>query len=48
MKRSSVRPSVRLTNRATAAAACGGFAAGRRADMRYQVTAATAPQHGVQ
>ena len=31
MKRSGVRPSVRLSHHSTAAAACGGFAAERRA-----------------
>ena len=44
MKRSCVRPSVRLSvclpHYATAAAACGGFAAERRAGGRYRSTAA--------
>jgi len=59
MKRPCVRPSVRLSvclsHHSTAAAACGGFAAERRADVRYRLTAAAAgrppaatPQHGAQ
>ena len=40
MKRSSVRPCVCLSHRSTAAAACGGFAAERLADRKYQSTAA--------
>ena len=48
MQRSGVRPSVRCTSyHSTAAAACGGFAAERRAGGRYRSTA-TAPQHGAQ
>jgi len=42
MKRSSVRPFVRLSHHSTTAAACGGFAAERRAGMRYRSTAAAA------
>jgi len=55
MKRPGVRPSVCLSHHSTAVATCGGFAAKRRADMRYRLTetnagrpAATAPQHGAQ
>ena len=44
MKRSSVRPSVRLSRRSTAAAACGRFAAERGAVRRYRSIAA-APRH---
>jgi len=51
--RPSVRLSVRLSHYSTSAAACGGFAAERRADRIYRSTAAgagrlaaTAPQHG--
>jgi len=49
----SVRPSVCLPHRSTAAAAYGGFAALRPAGRRYRSTAAVAgrpaatePQHG--
>ena len=49
----SVRPSVRLYYRSTTAAACGGFAAERRAGRRHRSTvanagrsAATVLQHG--
>jgi len=56
MKRSSVRlsvrPSVRLSRRSTAEAACGGFAADRRQEIsidgRRRCSAATAPQLGAQ
>ena len=48
-------PSVYLSNQSTVAAACGGFAAERRAGGRYRMTAAgarspaaTAPQHDAQ
>ena len=34
IKRSSVRPSVRLSRRSTAAAAAGGFAAGARREQQ--------------
>ena len=44
MKRSNVRPSVRLSHRFTAAAACGGFSAERPAGRRYRSTAAGAQQ----
>ena len=37
MKRSSVRPSVSLSHRSTAAAAAGEFAAERPADRRYSI-----------
>jgi len=37
--RPSVRPSVRLSHRSTAATAAGGFAAVRRAGVRYRSTA---------
>jgi len=40
MKRSCVRPSVRLSHHATAASACGGFAAELRAGGRYRSTSA--------
>ena len=53
MKRSSVRLSVCLSHHSTAAAACGGFPAERRAGRRHRSTAsaagrpaAAAPQHG--
>ena len=42
MKRSSVRPSVCLSRHSTSAAACGGFAAERRAGKRCRSTAANA------
>jgi len=42
MKRSSVRPSVCLSHRSTASAACGGFAAERPAESRYRSMQATA------
>jgi len=49
------RPSVCLSHHSTTAAACGGFAAERRAGKRYRSTvastgrrAAAAPQHGAQ
>ena len=35
-QRSGVRPSVRLCHLSTAAAACGGFAAGRSVGRRYR------------
>jgi len=44
MKRSSVCPSACLSHHSTTAAACGGFAAERRASTWH--AAATAPQHG--
>ena len=46
MKRSNIRRSVCLSHQSTAASACGGFAAERRAGRRYRSTAAL--QHGAQ
>ena len=42
------RPSVRLFHRSTAAAACGGFAAERRAGREYRSTAAGAGAQAAQ
>jgi len=44
MKQSSVRPSVCMSHRSTAAAACGGFAAERPADTRYRSIAGAGAQ----
>ena len=45
MKRSSVRLSVSLSRRSTAATAIGGFAAERFAGRRYRSIAAAAARH---